>query len=131
MPAFTPISVNDGQTTPVAHVFDLTSNGGGRAVMHNRAAPTLASQENLTVEVKQPSGKAGAYRATISVGVPVTSTDVNGRVTIAHISSGKVEFNFAQSSARTERKDIVAMIRNALQNALIEEAILDVEPFYS
>lgn len=131
MPAFTPVVINDGKTTPLSHTFDLTSNGAGRAVLHNRAALTLVSQENLVVEVKQPAGKNGAYRATVSLGVPVALTDVNGRVSVDHLSSAKVEFNFAQSSSLAERKDVVALFANALNNAMVKECILEVEPIYT
>lgn len=131
MPAFAPIVINDGKSTPVAHTFSMTSNGGGRMVTHNRAAPTLQSQENLTVEVKQPAGKNGAYRSSVSLGHPVALTDPNGKVIVDHVSSSRSEFNFAQGSSLAERNDVVTMHINALSNLLIREAVLDNEPFYS
>lgn len=131
MPAFAPIVLTDGKGTPATHTYDLVSNGAGRARMANRAAPNLNGQENLILEVRQPAGANGAFRGIVSLGSPVSVTDASGEIRVTHVSSAKVEFNWAQASTMAERRDVYFQIISALENAIVEEAILDIEPIYT
>lgn len=131
MPAFQPIVLTDGKGTPTNHTYDLVSNGAGRAKMANRAAPNLVSQENLVLEVRQPAGATGAFRGIVSLGSPIPVTEASGAIFVSHTSSAKVEFNWAQKSTMAERRDVYFQVISALENAIIEEAILDIEPIYT
>lgn len=130
MPAFTPIILMDGKTTPVAHTFDLVNTSNGRTKTANRAAATPLAQENLNVEVKQPSNAAGAFRVITTLGSPVGVVGANGLTTVDHVNSSELVFNWSQTSTRAERKDVFYQMKSLMANTVFEEVCLDIEPIF-
>jgi hypothetical protein len=130
MPAFNPVVLMDAKATPVEHTFDLVSTGNARAKMVNRAAAIPLAQENLNVSVSQPNSPKGAYAVNITAGFPKTVTETTGITTVHHVNSASVSLNWSQQSTRAERADDLALVIGALQDLMIQEAILDIEPVY-
>lgn len=129
MPARAPIIVNDGQSTPAAHTF---SPKGGTATLTKFVSPlgvTAAGWETISHEIAEPAGTRSTFKAEIGVYFPVEEL-VDGVPTVVESSSGKLTMNFPTNSTADERKNALAMIRNWLANADVEESIVQLEPFY-
>lgn len=129
MPAIAPLSINDGQATPVAHSFVPVTTDGSVAKFAEKTAGIPLGYYILTHEVRQPKSDTGAIRVLTSLAMPTTQT-VNGVLSVVRNSSAQVTFNFAQDSTDQERKDLTAYVRNFLSNATVVAANWGVEPFY-
>lgn len=129
MPALASISVNDAESTPVAHVFSPVTTDGALAKLANRAADTPAGFETLSIEVRSPVSATAAYRVIIKGNFPTEAT-ADGQTVIDHNSSFELAINFSQKSTSQERKNLAAMISNLLANATLVSVVENVEPIY-
>jgi len=116
MPAQTSQSVNDGQTTPVAHVFSplgaLSVSGEVVARYINRAASALTGgAEQLIAYFKSKKDGGLTYRQAVIM--PVTET-VGGVSVVTRTLRGTVTFDIPSNSTAQNRKDIRALVANAL-----------------
>ncbi len=131
MPQYAPIVLADGKATPVSHTFEIASLSSGKLKAVNRAAPTIETQEILTIEVKQSASSSGVSTVRVSLGMPNPVTDTNtGNVSVGEINSFVATFNLAGTSTLARRKDLEKMVANLFDNALVIEAITEIEPFY-
>jgi len=74
----------------------------------------------------------GTYKVTLKLKVPVlevtspsTGTGIQPAPTIAYTNLGSVELVMSSRSDLTERKDLLAMLRSALNNAVVYNAVTD------
>lgn len=129
MPTFGNISVNDGATTPVAHVFSPVTVDNGLARYANRAATTPMGQETLSIQSIEPKGPTQAYTSVLKGYLPVTAT-VNGVETLVRYASFEVRINNSQSSTVQERKNTRVLAANALLSATMASVVDDTSPVY-
>ena len=129
MPTMAALSVNDGQTTPVAHTFAVGTTNGAVATWYEKLAGIALGYFRLDYEVRRAKTPSAADRAIITLVMPSVA-DVAGVTTKVRASSAKVEFNFAQSATQQEKKDLVAYITNTLGTAAVKAAIADLEPYF-
>lgn len=129
MPAITALTINDGQASPVAHVFDPVTTTGKVAKWVNRAGAFIGAYETLVFEVREPTTKGAAYRVIGSLTRPITAL-VNGVTIVVRTNKTNFDINFSQESTLAERKDDAAMIANLMANSAIKSAIQNVEPFW-
>lgn len=116
MPALTTLTINDRESTPVAHVFNPAAPQGDVAVFNGTGA-TLFGRENLTISARQSAGKL-RVRMVITDPVVVTET-INGvdRSTVSRVAIGEVKLTFDESSTLQERKNLVGLIANAMADS--------------
>jgi hypothetical protein len=129
MPAIANLSINDGQATPVAHSFVVSTTDGQKATWLEKAAGNALGYLRLTFSARSASTPTAADVTEITISQPAIST-VDNVTTLARRSSCSIRFNFAQSAPDAERKDLVAFASNALANASVKAASSAVEPFY-
>jgi len=129
MPAIASLSINDGQTTPVAHTFSPVTTDGSKAEFAERSASSPAGFYMLTHEVRRPATAAAAHRILIGLNVPVMAT-VNGVPTVVRNSSAQVILNLSNQSSEQERKDLLAYVKNILSNSSVATTVHNIEPFY-
>lgn len=131
MPQYAPIVLADAASTPVNHTFEISTLSGGKLKAVNRAAPTIETQEILSIEVKPAPASNGVSTVRISLGMPNPVTDsTTGEVKVGEINSFVATFNLAGTSTLARRKNLEKMVANLFDNALVIEAITEPEPFY-
>jgi hypothetical protein len=131
MPQLQAISLNDRETTPVAHAFvprDI-KNGVGTVV---RSTGIPVGDESLTVSMRRASTR---YRGKVTLSVPVVQTQtINGVSTpvVVRTAYADVNFTFDATSTTQERKNLVGMMADALAagKVLVNGAIVDLEGVY-
>lgn len=131
MPQLQAISLNDRETTPVAHAFvprDVI-DGVGNTV---RYTGVLLGEETFSVSSRRTSDK---LRAKIVLRVPVVQTEVvNGISTPKVVRTAFVacDFVFDASSTEQERKNLVGMLQDSFTAAklLVNDAIVKGEGIY-
>lgn len=130
MPAFTSISINDGQSTPVAHSFAPLNKEGSVATFVDRSPANAVGWKKIKHEVVTAKSVSAANRVKIDFIDPVLQT-VDGILVKARQSSAQLVFNFAQNSTDQERKDLLAYVANWLNNATVKSSVQNIEPFYA
>lgn len=131
MPQLQAISLNDRETTPVAHAFVPSTVTDGVGVV-SRYNGVLLGEETLSVSSRRASGK---LRAKIVLRVPVVQNEtINGIVKPNIVRTGfvAIDFVFDESSTEQERKNLIGMIQDALTPAklLVNDAIVKGEGIY-
>lgn len=129
MPAIAALTINDGATTPVAHVFNVVTTTGSKAEWADRSPGVPAGYLKFQHQVEQPAGQRTVYRITIGAHNPVMAT-VDGVPTVVRYSSAQVTLNLAPDSSLQERKDLLAYVTNFLANASVKTSVENIEPFY-
>lgn len=129
MPAIAAVTINDGQSTPVARTFSPVTTNGAKAEWAERSSTSPAGFLGISHEVRRPASAGAAQRIIIGFNLPVVET-VNGVAQVTRYSSAKVEMNFANLSTESERKDLLAYVRNFLANASVATSVASIEPFY-
>lgn len=131
MPQLIAVSLNDRETTPVAHAFtpfDISS-GVGYLV---RSTGVPVGDEILTIS----SRKSGARRKNkLVLTVPVVQTQtINGISTplVVRKAYAEVNFNFDETSTEQERKNLVGMTANALaaSQVMLDAVLVKLEGVY-
>lgn len=130
MPNMTSITVNDGEATPVAHIF-VPKGIDGKGVARFRASTGVPiADENLAISLRESSGKV---RPRISLAVPVVVTEtINGvdEPKIDRAGFGDCSFTFSAKSTKAERRNVRILMANAILHANLESVVDDVENHY-
>lgn len=129
MAAIAPITINDGQATPVAVTFNPENQAPGSTSFVDRATGISAGFRRLTVSNKFANSSSVVNRAKYSVEYPVMTT-VNGVTSVAYTLRATVDVIEPTSSTDTERKNLYAFLVNGLANTLVRGAIRDLDPLY-
>lgn len=133
MPSASSLSINDRETTPVAHVFTYSGeDANGVDIFVNNSSDLIAGRERLTVSARQSAGK---QRVKIVLTDPVTVTEtVNGVSVpkIARTAYAELSFTFDELSTLQERKNVIGMCENMLKAAqtALDAVLTNGERFY-
>lgn len=143
MPAVTPIVINDGATTPVAHTFTPLGRDE-RGVMWFEQTTPVPSNILGAKRIGYKQGRnlvPGAVlnrtaKVTLTLMVPTTETmsvSDGGFIPapqIAYVEKSRVELDLADRSLKQERKDTRVLTANLLASAQMITAIDDLQPMY-
>lgn len=129
MPAIGSISVNDAESTPVAHAFAPVTTDGALARFANRNATVPAGYETLSIEMRSPVGATGAYRLFIKGADPTTAT-VDGVEKVVKTNSFDFTINFAPLSTAQERLNLMKILSGILDHTTVKSVAQNVEPIY-
>lgn len=127
MPQMSPIVINDGKATPVAHTFSPSTDRDGVGVYFNGSAQTLVGREKIVLDPNASTPNGASRKTVISLYLPVESTDATGKIVVSRQTLVRVEMFTSASSMRQERKDAVTLARNLLANTDIEKVLVDAE----
>jgi aspartate carbamoyltransferase regulatory subunit len=131
MPAFTALTINDGATTPAAHVY-VPDGKINDSVFRFKESDGVAIGDNVfTIAL----GRNSRVRAKTKLTLPQTVTQtINGVSTevVARTTYVRVEFDFPVDSTPQERIDAKALMRNLLADdqSLVHEVITDLNSIY-
>jgi len=133
MPALASITINDRETTPVAHTFVPTDGGGstGVAVVEEMAA-IPEGNKSLSIS-RRKAGSKFKVRLVLKDPIVVTET-INGvaRSVVDRTSYADLTFTFDSRSSLQERKNTVGMLYNALASSvtLVDGVVTKLESVY-
>lgn len=129
MPAISALSINDGQTTPLAHSFAPVTTDGQTGKWADRSPTIPAGYKTLSIDVAPPNGSRTVYKWVMGLMDPTVAT-VNAVDTVVRYNSSQVVLNFHPESTVQERKNKLAYVINALSNAQVKLSVENLEPFY-
>lgn len=129
MAAIAPITINDGQATPVAVTFNPENQTPGAVSFVDRASGISAGFRRLTVGNKFAGSSSAVNRAKYSIEYPVMTT-VNGVTSVAYTLRATVDVIEPSVSTDAERKNLYAFLVNGLSNTLVRGALRDLDPLY-
>lgn len=133
MPNNAPMTVNDGKSTPAAHVFNpVRIDKDNKAFFAENIGGSLQGRPVLSYVVSGGVGGA-AHKVALQITVPklVTVTDGAGtREVVQHTPIAKTEFVFQSTTSAQERKDMRVLMANAMLHATLGPAIDNVESFW-
>lgn len=126
MPTFGNIVINDGKATPVARTFGpLRIDEKDVAVYLDRAAGVGIGFGKLAVSLRSPVGnvKPGdvsdaskrVYKAVLTLDLP-TLESTSTVPTVAYVHQARVELTLPERGMQADRKDLIALLKNALAN---------------
>jgi hypothetical protein len=132
MPQATTITIDDRESSPVAHVFTPSGeDANGVWQFLNNAIEETVGRESLTIGLKRGTRNRVQMRLTL----PVMATEtINGvsNPTIVRYNRATVEFTFDENSSLQERKNTIGLTYNALaaSQTAIDSVLTNVEDFY-
>lgn len=142
MAARSPLVVNDGQATPVAHTFKpinvsddvnyYVDNTGGIAAGFQTLSASL--REPVPMKNRGSSTDERNYKCVVTCEVPVlestsaaTGTGIPPAPTRAYTLRARCEFMLPERSTLQNRKDLLAYVKNALATTTITNMVVDLE----
>lgn len=136
MPALAALTIYDGASTPVAHVFSPVSIDKGIATLQDRASGVPVGFPTLTLSLQPPKGAGKTYRGRVKITLPIlevlgaTTVGFTPAPTPAYHVIGDLTFSIPARSTLADRKDIVAMLANCLANADVKSMVQDLANIY-
>lgn len=128
MPQITSITVNDGATPPVSHVFTIQDRDGGKTVFRDSSGQSIRGSNVFAHTAVLAKTKAAANRNIVSLTAPKEGADASGAVVVSSESNFKFEANFAPTLTKDERKARLVLFLNLLAQADVQANMVDVSP---
>lgn len=131
MPQLANITVNDGESTPVAHVFSPVTTDGFLARLKERVGAIASVFPSLNVSFREPLNgqKERYYRIRETISMPVAVT-VDGVVSVDHVDTAYVEYVISERSSEQQRKNLRMLVSNSQANATLATVVDKLEPLY-
>lgn len=139
MAAIAPITINDGQATPVAHIYNPIQTGDVATYKRNGdTAVPVVGFESLKLSLKEAGSSSEAVnRVKISLNIPVLETPSGGTPSgyvappkVAYFIPANMEFILPNRSTAAQRKDLRVLCMNSLANAQVIALIEQLERPY-
>jgi len=131
------IVINDGATTPVAHTFSPSRVAPELVTYQDRLAGVVAGFNILTIGTRYADKKNNAQKVTVrlalptlAVTAPTTSTGIQPVPTAAFECFANIEFVLPSASSVQNRKDLLALVKNLVAHAAIDNAVVNLDPPY-
>lgn len=145
MPARANITVNDGETTPVAHTFNPAEDGD-LDIFEDKSSGIAIGFPLITVRFRRPVGpgngsvsdaKNRVYRVQLNFSWPVlevtsasTGTGIQPAPTVAYVLRSNQEWILPERSTLQNRKNLRAIVYNSLNHADVKKVLEDLEAFW-
>lgn len=138
MTAIAALTLNNGETTPVAKTFNpVNIDANGVAKWADRSGGVALGYPIITYSLKSPNKDSRAYKLTAKVTLPVleqtspsTSTGIQPAPTLAYNVLATVEFAMPERSTQQQRKDVRAFLANFVANSVVTAGVNDFESVY-
>lgn len=132
-----PISLSDGATTPVVHVYSPTQSKDGVINFLDRSNPIYVGQNRLEVTQRLATKQIKTNKLSWKLETPIleqtspsTSTGIQPAPTVAYTPIAKVEFTFPDRMTLQERKDVLAQVRDLVSEAVVTDQVLNYDLIY-
>lgn len=132
MAAIGTVIINDGAATPVAHTFSPVGINSDNVAFWDDRSPAFPVGFNaLSASLRKPNTGSGAknYKAQLKLVLP--TLEVGTTVpTKAYDMLATVEFVMPQQGTLQNRKDLYALLKNAISHATFKALVEDLENVY-
>lgn len=134
MAQIAPITISDGQVTPMAHVFNPIMSVPPTYRRNGVSGQAAIANERLRLQSVLSKTVNGVNRIQLELVIPVVETPAGGSASgyvappaIAHEMRAKVEFFLHQRSEKAGRKDLRVLLGNLLAIPQVASLIDDLE----
>lgn len=129
MTAFATITLDDGQSTPVAVDFVPSSiDSNGVAHLYAEETSGLDSRRQISLGIRLPKNGSPVARVTGKVVIPVM--DSNDNTIKVGDAIANVEFVIPKTSDEDLRNDLIAFLHNFLEDPSFVAAVGSLESIY-
>lgn len=138
MPSIATATLSDGQATPVAHTFGVVTgqNGASPATWQDRSPGVIAGFKTLTLSVNRAK-QSKSWRVemrltdpTLAVTAPASGSGIQPNPTVAYNCLFVGTFILPEACSLQNRKDILAYVKDAIDDGMLTAAVQDLEPSY-
>ena len=138
MSAIGNITLTDAAATPVNHTYyPQPVQGSPIAKWVDRAGGIALGFGTATYSLKAPTGASRAWKLQVKLVLPVlevtspsTSTGIQPAPTLAYNLIANTEIVLPERSTLQERKDLLAMARDLLSDAVVTSGVENFEPVW-
>lgn len=139
MAALGNLTLTDAAATPVNHTYypQPDTNNVGLARWVDRASGIALGFPFVTLWMRRPSPATRSWKVTAKVSMPVlevtspsTASGIQPAPTLAYTLIANVDFVLPERSTLQERKDLLAIFKDYMSDAVITAAIQDYDPPY-
>lgn len=137
MSQITAITLTDGEAVPVPRVFKPAKKDGGLYEYHNRANGIAVGYDRLLVEHRMPSRQLKSTKTSYKLVLPTleqtsasTASGIQPAPSKAYENLAKLEFVTAERSTKQERKNLLTMARDLINELIVAETVEDLDPPY-
>lgn len=132
------ITLTDGATTPVNHVFYPVAKKGDVLFWIDRTATSVPiGQDSLSLLQRVPGKQAKSYkfawrlqRKTLEQTSPSTTTGIQPQPTLAYENIAALDLVCHERSSLQERKDLLAQMRDLIDEAILTNLVQDLDLIY-
>lgn len=124
------VSLTDAAATPLVRVFNPTKRDGELVTYHNRASGIVVGFDALSIQSRAANKTTKATKLTYKLVTPIleqtspsTSTGIQPAPTVAYNLIGTLEFVLPERSALQDRKDLLAMLRDLIDESIVTAAV--------
>lgn len=142
MPAIKPLTLADGQATPVNHTFSPAKpqSGTGKVLVpaewQELNGESFVGARRITMSVLPDFKVNGVSKVRIVIADPVLSAPSTGCCVdgslqqVAYTDFANITFSIASNATAAKRKDILAFAKSLLASAEVKAAVELLEPVY-
>lgn len=124
------ITLTDASTTPVNRVFNPAKRDGDVYRWDNRMAGIIAGYDQLTASFRPPSKTTKATKLQFVLTLPIleqtspsTATGIQPAPSVAYVNRADITFVIHERAALQNRKDLLAMVRDLINEQLTADAV--------
>jgi hypothetical protein len=138
MAARASVTLTDAATTPVNHVFSPVAKVGNVLVWQDRTATAIMiGQNRLTLSQRPAEKDAKTTKFVLKLDQPIleqtspsTATGIQPVPVVGYRNLATVEFVLHERSAEQERKDLLSMIRDLLNETIVTNLVHTYDMIY-
>jgi len=128
MPTFATITINDGESTPVAHAFAPDSKDPNGVALFIESDGVPANDNMLSLSLRKTTDKR---RCRLVMKIPEVQTEtINGisRSVVVREAIADLTVTFSKESTTQERTNLIRLMSNALAgNATVDGVLVSLE----
>lgn len=131
------ITLTDGATTPVNRSFGPAKKDGDTYQYHYRGGGVGAGFDRLTISTRHPTKALKATKVSLKLETPIlevtspsTSTGIQPAPTVSHTPLAQLEFVLPEKASKQERKNLLTMTRDLIDELLVTQAVEDLDPVF-
>lgn len=131
------IVLTDAASTPVNRSYFPTQSSDGLITWRDRTQAIFIGQNRLTVTQRMANRNSKATKVTWKLETPIleqtspsTATGIQPSPTVAYTPLVSIDFVMPDRSTLQERKDLLAQIRDLLNEAVVTNQIHDFDLIY-
>lgn len=136
MAAIAPITIDDGQATPVAHTYNPISSDPAHFRENGDSSVPAVGEPEVWLSLKRSTQGSAINRAKITLRIPsleVPGTAASGyeaAPAVAYFQQASVEFLLPERTTGDQRKNLRVLLTNLLSNAQITALVDSLETSY-